>query len=114
MLLDPAIRAVVPPWGGVTAIDILDQLDWEALTAAEPTWLVGYSDTTTWMLPFTLRLGWATLHGANLMDTPYATPTGCPPLDRVAAATGPVTQHGSARTAPRSSTTGSPTPGSRR
>ena len=29
MLLDPAIRAVVPPWGGELAIDLLDQLDWQ-------------------------------------------------------------------------------------
>ena len=41
MLTDPAIRAVVPPWGGELAIDLLDQLDWDALAAAEPTWLVG-------------------------------------------------------------------------
>ena len=31
MLTDPSIRAVVPPWGGDTAIDLLDQLDWDAL-----------------------------------------------------------------------------------
>ncbi|MGC1209027.1 MAG: LD-carboxypeptidase, partial [Ornithinimicrobium sp.] len=28
MLTDPAIRAVVPPFGGQTAIDVLDLLDW--------------------------------------------------------------------------------------
>ncbi len=55
MLADPAIAAVVPPWGGVLAIDILDQLDWDALAAAEPTWLVGFSDTT---------------HGAAAADAP--------------------------------------------
>ena len=37
MLCDPSIRCVVPPWGGETAIDLLDLLDWEALAAAEPT-----------------------------------------------------------------------------
>lgn len=71
MLLDPAIAAVVPPWGGETGIDLLDLLDFETLAAAEPSWLVGYSDLTTVMLPLTLRAGWATLHGGNLMDTPY-------------------------------------------
>ena len=71
MLLDPAIRAVVPPWGGELAIDLLDQLDWQDLAAAEPTWTVGYSDSTAWMLPITLRLGWAAIHGTNLMETPY-------------------------------------------
>ena len=39
--------AVVPPWGGELAIDLLDQLDWDALAAAEPTWLVGWSDICT-------------------------------------------------------------------
>ena len=94
MLTDPAIRAVVPPWGGDTAIDLLDQLDWDTLAAAEPTWIVGYSDTTTWMLPFTLRLGWATLHGSNLMDTPYDPPEGLRHWTDLAAATAPITQRG--------------------
>src|SRR3954468_4401702 len=31
MLTDPEIRAVFPPWGGETAIDLLDVLDWDAL-----------------------------------------------------------------------------------
>ena len=97
MLTDPAIRAVVPPWGGETAIDLLDRLDWEALAAAEPTWLVGFSDLTTLMLPITLRLGWATLHGANLMDTPYAAVAGLAHWTELAAATEPVTQHASGR-----------------
>ena len=71
MLCDPSIRCVLPPWGGETAIDLLHLLDWDALAAAEPTWLVGYSDLSTILLPITTRLGWATLHGDNLADTPY-------------------------------------------
>jgi muramoyltetrapeptide carboxypeptidase LdcA involved in peptidoglycan recycling len=43
MLTDPGIAAVVPPWGGETAIDLLPLLDWDALRAAEPTWVVGFS-----------------------------------------------------------------------
>lgn len=74
MLCDPLVRCVVPPWGGETAIDIVDLLDWDALAAAEPTWLVGYSDMSTILLPVTTRLGWATVHGDNLADTPYRTP----------------------------------------
>lgn len=92
MLADPAIRAVVPPWGGELAIDLLDRLGWEELTAAEPTWLVGFSDLTTVMVPLTLRLGWATLHGANLMDTPYAPPDGLLHWTSVASGSGPFTQ----------------------
>ncbi|HEY0643389.1 MAG TPA: LD-carboxypeptidase, partial [Nocardioides sp.] len=67
---------VVPPWGGETAIDLVDLLDWDVLADAEPTWLVGYSDMSTVLLPITTRLGWATLHGDNLADTPYAVPDG--------------------------------------
>ena len=77
MLLDPAVRAVVPPWGGAgTALDLLDQLDYAAIAEAEPTWVVGYSDSTSWMVPLTLRAGLPTLHGDNLADTPYAAPPG--------------------------------------
>lgn len=92
MLGDPEIRAVLPPWGGELAIDLLDLVDWEALRAAEPTWLVGFSDLTTVMLPLTLRTGWATLHGSNLMDTAYDPAPGTLHWTDVAAATGPVTQ----------------------
>ncbi|WP_367180071.1 S66 peptidase family protein [uncultured Phycicoccus sp.] len=76
MLCDPAIRCVVPPWGGETAIDLIDLLDWDALAAADPTWLVGFSDISTVLLPVTTRLGWATVHGDNLADTPYTPPAG--------------------------------------
>jgi muramoyltetrapeptide carboxypeptidase LdcA involved in peptidoglycan recycling len=76
MLTDPAVRAVVPPWGGELAIELLAHLDWERLAQAEPTWLVGWSDLSTVMAPLTLLTGTATLHGNNLMDTPYRTPEG--------------------------------------
>jgi muramoyltetrapeptide carboxypeptidase len=71
MLTNPSIRAVVPPRGGETAIDLLPLLDWDAITAAEPTWFVGFSDISTLLLPVTLRTGIATLHTNNLMNTPY-------------------------------------------
>jgi muramoyltetrapeptide carboxypeptidase LdcA involved in peptidoglycan recycling len=74
MLLEPSIRAVIPPWGGETAIDLLPLLDWEAIGAGEPTWLVGFSDMSTLMTPLTLVTGVATLHGNNLMDSPYRVP----------------------------------------
>lgn len=89
LLVDPTIRAVVPPWGGETAIDLLPLLDWPAIAAAEPTWMVGYSDIATLITPLTLLSGVATVHGNNLMDTPYATAPGLLSwLDVVAAAPG--------------------------
>lgn len=88
MLTDPSVRAVVPPWGGETAIDLLP-LDWDAIAAAEPTWLVGFSDLATILTPLTLRTGIATIHGNNLMDTPYRAPEGLLTwLDLAAAAPG--------------------------
>ena len=97
MLLDPTIRAVVPPWGGELAIDLLDQLDWDALAAAEPTWLVGFSDMSTVLLPMTTRLGWASLHGWNLMDTPFVAPDGLLHWLDVAESTVPFTQRSPGR-----------------
>lgn len=98
MLLDPSIRAVVPPWGGELAIDLLPLLDWDALAAAEPTWLVGYSDVSTLLVALTLRTGMASLHGPNLMEIPYAVP---PPLtswvDVVSAPPGAVVVQGPTR-----------------
>lgn len=76
MLTDPSIKAVVPPWGGEMAIDLLPLLDWDRLRNAEPTWLVGFSDMSTIMTPLTLLTGTATLHGNSLMDTPYRVPEG--------------------------------------
>ncbi len=62
------LAAIIPPWGGELAVELLDRLDWPALRQAKPKWILGYSDTSTWMLPLTLRLGWATAHGPGLMD----------------------------------------------
>lgn len=76
MLLDPSIRAVVPPWGGDLAIDLLELLDWSAIAEAEPTWVVGLSDISTLMTPLTLLTGWATVHGQNLLETPCTPPAG--------------------------------------
>ncbi|WP_300681046.1 S66 peptidase family protein [Nocardioides sp.] len=95
MLCDPSVAAVVPPWGGETAIDLVDLLDWDALAAAEPTWLVGYSDLSTLLVPLTTRLGWANLHGDNLADTPYRTPPGLLPWLDLASGPGPHVQHDS-------------------
>ena len=95
MLCDPSIRCVIPPWGGETAIDLVDLLDWEALASADPTWLVGFSDMSTILLPVTTRLGWATVHGDNLADTPYGAANGLLNWLTVVSDTGPHVQRDS-------------------
>ena len=95
MLCDPTIRCVIPPWGGETAIDIVDLIDWEALASADPTWLVGFSDISTILLPITTRLGWATVHGDNLADTPYEAPHGLLDWLTLVSGTGPHVQRDS-------------------
>ena len=97
-LCDPAVAAVVPPFGGELAVDLLDQLDWERLAAVEPTWLVGWSDISALLVPITTRLGWATAHGWNLMDTALAPPEGLAHWTDLLAATGEVVQHSPGRT----------------
>jgi len=67
-LLDPRIAAVIPPWGGIRATELLELVDFDALRATAPKWFVGYSDLSTLHLPLLLRGGWATAHGPNLMD----------------------------------------------
>jgi muramoyltetrapeptide carboxypeptidase LdcA involved in peptidoglycan recycling len=92
------VAAVVPPFGGELAIDLLDQLDWERLAGAAPTWLVGWSDISTLLVPLTLRLDWATAHGWNLMDTPLAPPEGLAHWTDLLAASGEVLQRSPGRT----------------
>lgn len=106
MLTDPAIAAVVPPWGGELAIEILPHLDFHAIAAAEPTWVVGYSDMSTVMLPLTLLTGVATIHGHNLMDTPYRLPDEVRPWLEVAALSAGASVSQSAATIHRSAAAG--------
>lgn len=70
MLLDPTIAAIFPPDGGELLIDILPYLDFERLGQAPPKWVIGYSDLSTFMLPYTLRTGIATLSGSNVWECP--------------------------------------------
>lgn len=67
-LTDPAVAAILPPWGGVLASELLESIDFQALRSTEPKWLLGFSDLSTVQLPLTLVSGWATAHGPNLME----------------------------------------------
>ncbi|KFK93746.1 MULTISPECIES: S66 peptidase family protein [unclassified Serratia (in: enterobacteria)] len=64
----PEIKAVMPPWGGDLAMELLELIDFERLAQTDPKWFVGFSDLSTLHFPLTVISGWATLHGPNLMD----------------------------------------------
>lgn len=67
-LINPEIKAIMPPWGGELAIELLELIDFEQLAQITPKWLVGFSDLSTLHLPLTTISGWATVHGPNLME----------------------------------------------
>lgn len=67
-LLDDSIDAVVPPWGGELAMELLPLLDFESLSQARPKWIFGFSDVSTITACLSTLTGWATMHCANFMD----------------------------------------------
>ncbi|WP_442782194.1 S66 family peptidase [Collimonas fungivorans] len=67
-LTAPEIAAVMPPWGGNLAIELLDLIDFNALASSPAKWFSGFSDLSTLHLPLTTIAGWATVHGPNLMQ----------------------------------------------
>ena len=60
---DPDVAAVLCARGGYGVQRMMDLLDWDALRAAGPKVLVGYSDITALHEAFAARLGLVTLHG---------------------------------------------------
>ncbi|GAA3293196.1 LD-carboxypeptidase [Streptomyces cinereospinus] len=60
---DPAVAAVLCARGGYGAQRMVDLLDWDALRAAGPKVLVGFSDVTALHEAFAARIGLVTLHG---------------------------------------------------
>ncbi|MFD2612980.1 S66 family peptidase [Paenibacillus gansuensis] len=95
-MADPSVDAVIPPWGGEFLMEILPLIDWEALKAGEPKWMLGYSDISTILFVYTLLTGNATAHGTNLMDM-RAGETGMVGWDQVLSvpAGGSILQHSS-------------------
>ncbi|WP_198679612.1 S66 family peptidase [Aliidiomarina minuta] len=67
-LIDPEIDAIMPPWGGQRAIELLPHMDFERLKSCSPKWFCGFSDISTLHMPLSLIAGWPTLHGPNLME----------------------------------------------
>ncbi|HET9860888.1 MAG TPA: DUF4031 domain-containing protein [Nocardioidaceae bacterium] len=60
---DPDVAAVFCARGGYGAQRMVDLLDWDALAAAGPKALVGFSDITALHQAFAARLGASTIHG---------------------------------------------------
>ncbi|MFE1287842.1 LD-carboxypeptidase [Streptomyces sp. NPDC058751] len=60
---DPDVAAVLCARGGYGAQRMVDLLDWDAVRAAGPKVLVGFSDITALHEAFATRAGLATLHG---------------------------------------------------
>lgn len=67
-LADDTVSAVIPPWGGDIALEVLPLLNWPRLKDSQPKWIFGFSDVSTVCLAITTRLGWHTIHSANLMQ----------------------------------------------
>ncbi|WP_328751618.1 LD-carboxypeptidase [Streptomyces sp. NBC_00285] len=60
---DPSVDAVLCARGGYGAARMVELLDWEAMRAAGPKVLVGFSDVTALHEAFAARLGLVTLYG---------------------------------------------------
>jgi muramoyltetrapeptide carboxypeptidase len=63
---DPEVQAVLCARGGYGAQRIVDLLDWQAIAAAGPKVLVGFSDVTALHQAFAARLGLSTIHAPVL------------------------------------------------
>lgn len=65
MMIDDNVNIIIPPWGGVLLIEILEHIDFSTV---KDKWVMGYSDTSLLLLAVTLTTGVATAHGTNLID----------------------------------------------
>jgi len=65
---NPAVKLILPPWGGEFLMDMLPFLDFENIKSLPPTWISGFSDLTTLTFPLTLLCNMAAVHGSNLMN----------------------------------------------
>ena len=65
---DPAIDVVWCARGGSAACRLWPLLDWDALAALPPKMVVGYSDTTSLLIPLTQRVGTVAMHGPLVFE----------------------------------------------
>jgi len=71
---DPAIHVVWCARGGSSACRLWPLLDWDALAAVPPKMVIGYSDTTSLLIPLTQRVGTVALHGPLIFELGYLAP----------------------------------------
>ena len=67
-LQDDTVVAIMPPWGGDIAMEMLTHINFEILKEVEPKWLIGFSDVSTVAMALLSLLGWASCHTSNLMQ----------------------------------------------
>lgn len=71
---DPAIHVLWCARGGSSACRLWPLLDWDALTALPPKMVIGYSDTTSLLIPLTQRVGTVALHGPLIFELGHLAP----------------------------------------
>lgn len=65
MMNNSEVDLIVPPWGGELLIETLEYMDFAKM---QPKWVLGYSDLSVLLLAITLKTGFATAHGTNIVD----------------------------------------------
>jgi muramoyltetrapeptide carboxypeptidase len=65
MMASENVDIIIPPWGGELLIETLEYINFDNI---QPKWVLGYSDTSLFLLAITLKTGIATAHGTNLVD----------------------------------------------
>jgi len=65
---DPAIDVLWCARGGSSALRLWPLLDWPALAALPPKMVVGYSDTTSLLIPLVQTVGTTALHGPLVFE----------------------------------------------
>jgi muramoyltetrapeptide carboxypeptidase len=65
---DPAIDVLWCARGGSSALRLWPLLDWDALATLPPKMVIGYSDTTSLLIPFNQCVGTVALHGSLVFE----------------------------------------------
>ncbi len=65
---DPQVDVIWCARGGSSACRLWPLLDWDALAALPPKMVIGYSDTTSLLIPLNQRVGTVALHGPLMFE----------------------------------------------